>query len=304
MNTAPPFERAFLHPRWWPTWFGIALLWAVCQWPVPWLIAFGEGLGRALGKVAGSRRHVVRTNLRLCFPELSGEKLEAAVDAHFAALGAGAFEAGLTWFASDARLLKHVSFSGLEHLRAAAAQGGVLLFTGHFTTLELGARLVATQFPFHAMYRPIKNPVLNWGIHRWRAARTTLPALPRDNLRQIVKALREGRAIWYAPDQTLASRDAVVIPFLGVPVPTLTATSRLAEMGRARVLPYFPRRIGRRYEVSFMPALEGFPTEDEAADTVRVMRSIEDAVRAAPEQYFWVHRKFKPLTPGAPDPYA
>lgn len=300
------FQRSYLAPRYWPTWLGLGLLWLVCLLPLPWLLRFGEGLGRLLGRRLHSRRKVVRRNLELCFPELSAGEREERVDQHFAALGAGLFEAGLAWFASDARLRRHGEVVGIEHLQAALADGsGALLLTGHFTTLELGARyVVLAGHSFHAMYRPYSNAVADHYLHHWRAARAGLPALPRDDLRKLVRALRDGRCIWYAPDQTLDERISVFAPFFGVPVRTITATSRLAQMGRARVVPFFPARIDGRYRITFLPALENFPGGDEAVDAARINRVIEQGIRLAPAQYFWVHRRFKFLPPGLPDAYA
>ncbi|MBI3171381.1 MAG: LpxL/LpxP family Kdo(2)-lipid IV(A) lauroyl/palmitoleoyl acyltransferase [Hydrocarboniphaga effusa] len=301
---APPFRARFLGPRYWPSWLGLALLRLLCLLPLPLALAMGERLGTWAGRLAPGRRHVVRVNLQLCFPELDAAAREKLVDEHFRALGAGVIEAGLAWWASDASLSKYGEVAGLEHLDAAMAAGGALLLTGHFTTLELGGRFIAlAQRPFHAMYRPYNNGLVDYFMHRWRQARSRLPALPRDDLRALVRALREGRAIWYAPDQTLDSRHSVFAPFFSVPTLTITATSRLARMGRARVVPYFPQRVGGRYRVTFYPALENFPTEDEAADAARVNHAIEQGIRQAPAQYFWVHRRFKARPPGAPAVY-
>lgn len=305
MDAAPPFQWTFLHPRYWPTWAGLGVLRLLCLFPIPWLIALGHALGRFAGRRLRSRRHVVTVNLKLCFPELTPAQRDELADAHFAALGAGLFEAALAWFASDARLARYVRVEGLEHLDSVLARKqGALLLTGHFTTLELGARYVnVAGRPFHAMYRPINNQLMDYFMHRWRARRSGLPALPKDDLKKLVRALREGRCIWYAPDQALDLRGALKIPFMGVPVLTLTATSRLAQLGRCAVVPYFPRYENGRYIVSFLPALENFPSGDDAADALRVNAAIEQGVRAAPAQYFWVHRRFKPFNAGDVDVY-
>jgi Kdo2-lipid IVA lauroyltransferase/acyltransferase len=301
---APPFQAKFLGPRYWPTWLGIGVLRLICLLPIPALVRLGEGIGWLVGRLWQKRRYVVRVNLRLCFPELDAAALEQAVDAHFQALGVGMFEACLAWWASDARLRRNSEVIGIEHLDAAMANGtGVLLLTGHFTTLELGARRVAIERPFHAMYRPLNNPLVDYLMHHWRSLRGGLPAVPRDDLRGLVRALREGRAIWYAPDQTLDFRNSVFVPFFGVPALTIMATSRLARLGRAKVVPYFPARVNDRYVVTFLPALEDFPGADEAADAARINRVIEQGVRAAPPQYFWVHRRFKWRPPGEKDVY-
>ncbi|HVT35579.1 MAG TPA: hypothetical protein VHE37_08345, partial [Nevskiaceae bacterium] len=262
-------------------------------------------LGRFIGRRMRRRRHVVDVNLRLCFPQLTADERARLTSAHFAALGRGLFESGLAWFASDRRLAPHGRVEGLEHFHGATRNGrGALLLTGHFTTLEIGARyLCIAGVPFHAMYRPINNAVIDFCMHRWRQRRSGLPALPKDDLKKLVRALRGGASIWYGPDQTLELRGALKVPFFGVPVLTVTATSRLAELGRAAVVPYMPRREGAKYIVQFQPALEPFPTGDDLADTTRVNHAIEAGVLAAREQYFWVHRRFKPFRPGDVDVY-
>lgn len=302
---APRFQWAFLSPRHWPTWLGLAVLRLLCLLPLPWLVRLGEGLGWLFGRLVPGRRHIVRVNLSLCFPGQTPGALERQVNAHFRALGAGIFEACLAWWASDARLRRHSEVLGLEHLDRAMADGaGVLLLTGHFTTLELGGRLIkAAGRTMHGMYRPLKNPLMNYLVHGWRCTAGGRPALPREELRPLVRALREGHAVWYGPDQTLDRRDGVFVPFFGVPVLMITATSRLAQMGRARVVPYFPQRIGTRYRIDIQPALADFPSGDDAADAARVLHAIEEGVRQAPEQYFWVHRRFKVRPPGTPELY-
>lgn len=302
---APTLQARHFHPRTWPTWLGIGLIWLLSWLPLPLLRGLGAVLGWLAGRLLRSRRHIVRVNLQLCFPQQSPREIEAACDAHFRDLGAGVFESAAAWFAPDWRLRRWGQVEGLEHLDAAQADGsGVLLLTGHFTTLEIGARFVClAQRPFHAMYRPYSNAVLDYFMHHWREGRSGLPALPRDDLRQLVKALRQGHAIWYAPDQTLDPRISVYAPFFGVPVGTITATSRLAQMGRAKVVPYFPERRGGRYIVRFHPALENFPSGDELADAARINQVIEQGILAAPSQYFWVHRRFKRVPPGTPNPY-
>lgn len=301
---APPFHAAFLAPRYWPTWLGIGVLKALSLLPLPLLLALGEGIGWLAGRLWQKRRHVVRVNLKLCFPELAGAALEREVDAHFKALGAGIFEACLAWWASDERLRQYGEVVGLEHLDAAMANGtGALLLTGHFTTMELAARFIALHRDFHAMYRPINNGLIDYFMHRWRQRRSGLPALPREDLRGLVRALREGRAIWYGPDQTLDFRNSVFVPFFGVPTLTITATARLAQMGRCKVVPYFPARVNGRYRVTFYPALDNFPSGDDAADARRINAAMEDGIRAAVPQYFWVHRRFKWRPPGEQDVY-
>lgn len=305
LNPAP-VPRSLLAPRYWPAWFGLGLLWLLSFLPLPLLRAIGAGLGELFHLLVPSRRRIVRINLRLCFPELDEPARRRLARAHFHALGAGLMEVPVAWFASDRRLRRCTEFEGIEHVHAAQADGsGALLLTGHFTTMELGCRLVhLAGFPFHGMYRRADNLFADYWMCRLREARLGLPMVPKEDLKRIVRLLRGGGRVWYGPDQTLEAANAVFVPFFGEPVLTLTATSRLAQMGRARVVPYFPQRRGGRYRIVFKPALEQFPSGDDTADAARINRLLEDAIRAVPEQYFWVHRRFKDGPPGRRDPYA
>ena len=305
-SDAPPFTWRLLSPRWWPTWLAVGLIRALTWLPIRVQLGFGAWLGRSVGRLARERREVVRVNLGLCFPQMPQAQRETLVDQHFAALGRGLFETALAWFASDARLMPRFEIEGREHLDAAVASGqGLLLLTGHFSTLEIGARIVCSQagLPFHAMYRPYDNALMDFFMHRWRERRSGLPALPRDDLRRLVKALRQGRAIWYAPDQTLDVRMAVFAPFFGVPTLSLTATSRLARMGRARVLPFMPQRTADGWRVRFFPMIEDFPGEDELDNATRINQALEQGIAAAMPEYFWVHKRFKRRPPGEPRVY-
>lgn len=305
---APPFRAAYLGPRYWLVWIGLAVMGLLHLLPIRWQLGLGEWLGHRLGRLAKSRRRIVGANLRVAYPERSEIEREALVDAHFAALGRGLFEAALAWWSPDWRLRGLGRVEGIEHLRAVQSQGqGALLLTGHFTTLELGARfLCLAGVDFHAMYRPYENGLMDYFMHRWRERRSRLPALPRDELRTLVKALRGGAAVWYAPDQTLDLRVSVYVPFFGKSVATIVATSKLAQMGRAAVVPYFPSyQGGGRWKVVIEPALADFPGPEQNADAARVNAVLEAGIRAhAPAEYFWVHRRFKQVPPGEPDIYA
>ena len=119
-----------------------------------------------------------------------------------------------------------------------------------------------------------------------------------------MRVLRAGEAVWYGPDQTLDTTGSVFVPFFGRPALALTATGKLAQLGRASVLPYYPRYLGKgRWKVTILPPLDNFPSGDDTADAARVNRLLEDAVRAAPLEYFWLHRKYKFQPPGIEPPY-
>ena len=306
--TPPPFRPVLIAPRHWPVWLGLGLMRLLHGLPIRVQLQLGEWLGALVARVVPGRRRVVAANLKVAFPDLTHDERRKRLHAHFRAVGRGAFETAIAWWSSDARLAAHGSVQGLEHLRALAEKKqGALLLTGHFTTLELGARFLAIAgVDFHAMYRPYENPVMDYLMHRWRQRRSRLPALPREELRPLVKSLREGRLVWYAPDQTLDARVSVYVPFFGKDVLTIVATSKLAAMGRAAVVPYFPAYLGQgRYRVVVEAPLADFPGPDEVADAARVNTVLEDGIRAhGPAEYFWVHRRFKAVPPGQPDIYA
>ncbi len=271
-----------------------------------WQLTLGDQFGRWIGKIARRRRRIAATNLALCFPELSPTQQAGLLEEHFAALGIGLFETAMAWWASDEKLRGLARVVGADYLQQALDRGkGVILLTGHFTTLELGARFVTWHQPFHALYRPHKNAFYEAVMYRERARRSRLPPLAREDLRGLLRALKKGRAIWYAPDQNHGSRNSIFVPFFGIPTCTITATARLAALSGAAVVPYFPRRLPGTagYEVVILPALEHFPSTDLIADTQRINALLESHIRQAPEQYLWVHRRFKTRPPGSPRLY-
>ena len=300
------FNWPFLAPRYWPIRLGLGMMKLMVALPFRGQIAVGDWIGRLLSHIARRRRRIAAINLDLCFPELSPTEREALLEAHFAALGIGLFETAMAWWAPDEKLRDLVQVAGAEHLDQALARGkGVILLTGHFTLLELGARFMTMQQPFHVMYRPHKNPLYESAQRRQREWRSRLPPLRHDDLRGLLRAFKQGRAVWYAPDQNHGLRNSVFVPFFGIPTCTITATSRLTELRGAAVVPYFPRRLpgAAGYEITILPALENFPSGDVIADITFINELLEQYIRQAPEQYLWVHRRFKTRPPGSPGIY-
>ncbi len=300
----PRYRQRYLAPRYWLTWLSLLLVQMLTWLPLRLTRPFGRGLGWLLGRVMRERRHVTDVNLMLCLPELDAAARRRMVDAHFKAMGAAIFETAFAWFASDARIRRLGRVEGLEHLDAVQQQGqGALLLTGHFSWLELGARVLAVQRPFHAMYRHVNNPLIDDWMFSARLQRTRRQPLPKRDIKTLIRALREGEAIWYAPDQTLGREAGLFLPMFGQPVWTLTATARLAKLGRARVVPYFTTFEHGQYVVRVQAPLEQFPSGDDAADARRVNDLIEAAARTSPQAYFWGHRRFKVRPPDREDPY-
>ena len=300
------FSWHFLAPRYWPVWLGLGAMKGMAALPFRWQLFAGRQAGYWASKIMRRRRRIAAINLALCFPELSLEQRADLLEEHFAALGIGLFETAMAWWAPDEKLRGLARVEGTEHLEHALARGrGVILLTGHFTTLELGARFITWRNSFHAMYRSHKNALYEAVMRRERERRSRLPPLPHEDLRGLLRAFKRGRAVWYAPDQNHGLRNSVFVPFFGVPACTVAATSRLAALSGAAVVPYFPRRLAGAagYEVTILPALENFPSGDVASDTQRINELLEQHIRQAPAQYLWVHRRFKTRPPGSPRIY-
>jgi KDO2-lipid IV(A) lauroyltransferase len=292
-------------PRYWPTWLMLGLLWLVTRLPYAWQLAIGRQFGRLALHLTRRRRRIAEVNIELCFPEQPDAERRRRLSEHFESLGIGLIEFALAWWGTAAKLAPLATIRGLEHLHSALEAGnGVLLLSAHFTTLEIGGRLLAAHTPFHVLYREHKHPVLEQVMGR---ARTRLyeRAIPRNDMRGLLNSLKENRAVWFAPDQDHGETGSVFVPFFGIPAATLTTTSRIAAISGARVVPFFQRRLPghRGYELELLPALEDFPGEDVTRDTARIMHLIETRVRQQPEQYLWAHRRFKTRPAGAAPVY-
>ncbi|HEY2275069.1 MAG TPA: LpxL/LpxP family Kdo(2)-lipid IV(A) lauroyl/palmitoleoyl acyltransferase [Steroidobacteraceae bacterium] len=295
-----------LAPRYWPTWAGIGLLRLLALLPFAWVVAVGGMLGRLMRLAAPRFVRTARRNLELCFPELERAARERLLDRHFASLGIALLEVPLAWWSSPQRIDRLAHVQGREHLEAARARGrGVILLTAHFTPMEMAGRVLASVAPVGFLYRPTSNEVLAYALNRFRSAHGGHP-IARDDIRAFINALRNEECVWYAPDQSYRKKGAEMVRLFGIPAATNTLTSRLARMTGAPVLPYFLQRMPgtQGYRAVIHPPLEGFPSDDAVADTERFNHLIEAQVRLVPEQYLWIHRRFKGLSEDYPDYYA
>lgn len=301
------FRAYFLHPRFWLLWLGLGLLWLVIQLPYRVLLGLGRALGRLMYRLAGSRRRIAARNLELCFPGLSNAERERLLKENFASNGIALFEMAMSWWWPQARLQRLAHIEGLEHLRQAQAEGqGVILMALHFTTLEIGAALLGQRHTIDGMYREHKNPVFDFVQRRGRERHNRdATAIEREDVRAMLKVLRAGRAIWYAPDQDYGRKQSLFVPLFGIQAATVTATSKFARLGRARVVPFTQQRLadGSGYRLVIHPPLEDFPGESDEADCLRLNRWVEEVVRLNPEQYLWAHRRFKTRPEGEPSLY-
>lgn len=283
-----------LSPRTWPTWLAVGLGWTVARWPWWLQRRAGPVLGRTLMHLLRSRRRVAETNLALCFPGLDDDARASLLRRNFESLGLGVFEFLRAWWGRLAPVDRGCEISGLEHLQAAQAGGrGVILVSAHFTTLEVCLRLLCQHIELGAMYRPHEQAAMEWAVKRGRL-RHAKAMFARDELRPAIRHLKQGGVLWFAPDQETRRGDSVFVPFFGRPALSLTSTHQLARLGNAAVLPLFHERLDDgRYRLEIGAPLEGFPTRDATADTARIMATLEGLIRRRPEQYLWLHQRFK-----------
>ena len=263
--------------------------------PSPVQIALGRATGWLVWHVASRRRRITLKNLELCFPELDAAARLHLAREHFASMGMAIIEFGMCWWASPERIAKLGPVEGVEHLKAARAKGkGVILLAGHFTTLEICGRMLGLHTDLYLLYRPIPNPVIEY-VQRTAREKLFDLAIQRNDVRTLLRGLKEGKPIWYATDQGYRGKNSLMVPFFGIPAPTNAAITRLSESSGAPVVPLFGERLpGKQgYKVTIHPALEDFPSADPAADMLLLNRSLEAHIRHVPDQYLWSHDRFK-----------
>jgi len=301
----PPAPRPSFAPRNWPGWAGVGAIWLLGRLPRGLAVWLTEATGGMLYRLAGRRRAIAERNLERCFPDLEPSRRQAILRDHFRSVGRMLAETAWSWSRRDALIDRIGEVHGLGHVEAAERAGrGVLLVTSHVTCLEIGARVAARHVWGSGIYRPLGNEVLEWYQNRCRA-RFCRSMLGKRNLRAAIRLLREGGVLWYAPDQDFGPEQSVFVPFFGIPAATLLATHRLPKLTGCAVVMMFPcyDRATGKYHVEFLPRLEDYPSDDPAADLARINAMIEDQVRRFPEQYWWIHRRFKTRPDGEPPFY-
>ena len=292
-------------PRYWLTWLGIGFLRALEPLPYSWQLCVGRTIGRIARVLPLPQVRIARRNIDLCLPELSAAERDDLLKRHFESLGIGVCETAVTWWSDNDRVRSLAQVEGADHLHRALARGrGAILVGGHFTTIEIGTRILGTVVPLNVLFRATRDEVLS-DFMADHIAHNAARAIKHDDIRTLVRALRENGAVWYAPDQSYRNKGAAMVPFFGIPAATTTSTSRLARMTGAAVLTYFPLRLPgtQGYRVFIGPELQNFPSEDPVADTARFGSLLEAQIRDHPEQYLWIHRRFKGLSADYPNYY-
>lgn len=298
--------RLYASPKYWIT----ALLLSILRlfhkiFPYHFKLRVLQALGRIAYRANGTRRDIARVNIALCYPDMSSTDRDAMVRRNFEHFFVAFLELAISWWGKDEGMLDNVSFIGGEHLDEAMAQGdGVILIGAHFSTIELGAALIrqytGEDVALHVVYREQKNALFNERMLCGRGQHVQ-SCINSKNSRQIIKAIRLKQIVWYAPDHDHGLKNTVFAPFFGHPAATLTTTSTLAKISGAKVIMMgnYRKSDNSGYCVKFQPPLDNFPSDDDLEDATRVNQLIEAAISEAPDQYMWIHRRFK-TQPGLP----
>lgn len=291
----PIFTKRLLHPRYWLTWFGISILYLIVLLPYPVIYQLGKGLGLLSMKLIGKRKETARQNLKLCFPDKSQQERDKILRDNFISTGLAIFETGMAWFWSDKRLKKHSSIEGDLHITQIQQSGqGVLLIGIHFLTLELGARILGMSHPGVGVYRPNDNPVMDYVQLKGRL-KSNKYMLERYNTKGMIRALKNGELLWYAPDHDYGPKNSVFAPLFAVEKAATTIGTRiLVKLSQPAIIPFTPKREKNgHYTVYVTPELKGYPIDDDVLAATFMNKAIEHEILKAPEQYMWLHRRFK-----------
>jgi len=292
------------RPAFWshlPAWLLFAFCWLLAHLPYRLLLSFGRGLGCLFKILFKSRRAVIEKNIQSCFPELTEPEQQVLIRQNYRETGMMVSQTLRTFLNRSPQPFKDLEVEGKEHLeKALAAKQGILLVSGHFTALDVGGRAICEQFPIAGVYRPHKNPVQEYVVKKARLNYADA-MFSRDELKGMVKYLKSGGILWYAPDQDYRRGQSIFTDFFGTPASTITATHQLARISGCQVMFYAVKRIDQQpfYQLSVSAPLADFPSKDVQADTQRVNNQIEQMVKQSPEQYLWLHKRFKTRPPGS-----
>ncbi|MBA6347614.1 MULTISPECIES: LpxL/LpxP family Kdo(2)-lipid IV(A) lauroyl/palmitoleoyl acyltransferase [unclassified Colwellia] len=300
----PDFKISFLLPKYWLTWFGVIVLYTISWLPYKLQLMLGRMLGRLLYKIGSSRKTVAMKNLQLCFPEMSAQERTRILKKNFENTGIALFETGMGWWWPDWRVRRKTKIVGLEHLEKAHREGkGVLLLTMHYLSVEINCRGMGTGHPTVVFYRPHNNQLMEFFQFRGRG-RSNKYMLGKRDVKGLMKALRDKEVCIYLPDQDYGRNRSLFVPFFAVPdAATTTGTLIFARQKNVQSHILIPTRNddGSGYTLEIKPMMENFPTDNDEADVIRINQELEKAIMFKPEQYMWLHRRFK-TRPNEDDP--
>jgi lauroyl/myristoyl acyltransferase len=291
-------------PRYWGSWAALAFLFVLAALPLRVSRAVGAALGLLLYAANAKRRAIARVNIALCFPELSERERRRFLRRHYVASGQAYTDLGLLAFGARQRVLGAARVHGLKPYLQLAREGRpIILLAPHLVGMNFGGAVVSSHHVTFSMYKSQRNRLINWFLNRGRM-RFAARLLARDQgLRPVLRALKDGLAFYYLPDEDFGPANSVFAPFFGVPTATLATLGRLADSADAAVVPCFACITPRGYDVHLLPPLENFPSGDRVRDAARMNQAMEAGIRLAPEQYLWTFKLFRTRPAGEPALY-
>jgi KDO2-lipid IV(A) lauroyltransferase len=300
-----------LKPKYWSTWLLVPFLWLLALFPMPMVYGLGTALGNLTYRIAHSRRKITLRNLELCFPDRSPKEIQTLAKETFRNITRVALSSGIVWWSSRSRLTRLVQVKGSVHYERALKSGrNLIVLAPHFVSLEIGGIYLSTRSPLVSVYQHSRNPVFDRLTRAGRSRFGNVLFERKSDPRNLIREMKKGAPLYYLPDQDPGiqwdPRRAVFAPFFGIQTATWATLARLANLTNALVLPCATKLLstGQGFELNFGSPLEDFPSDDPVLDATRMNEAIEDFVRDMPDQYFWVHKRFKTQPPGGQDYYA
>ena len=293
----------FLGPKHWLSWgaMGVAYLLSYLPW------CGQKFLGKILGTIhyalSSNRKNICHVNLKICFPDMTDAERTRLAKAHFKSMGIGVFETFASWFQNQKKFQSRVTFEGQDVIDRVLAKGrGCILISGHFSSLDICGGQMPRFIDVHPIYKLQSNPVMNWVMERQRQAIFS-KTIERTNMREVLKSLKQNKAVWYAVDQDYGRKNSVFAPFYGRQCATIAHIGRIANMTNAPVVLYDYGRTEKGFHLS-LTEIENYPTQDDVVNATRINELMEAIIAPKKEQYFWSHRRFKTQpVPGDPSPY-
>ncbi len=299
-------DKQFLALRYWPTWLGLALLRVFSLLPLPVIHGLGVLLGKIFYGLIATRRNIALRNVSACLPEKSSDEHVRIVKQNFEEISKALLTTGFNWWASEKRMRAYTHRRGWHHFEQAKQAGeNVILLAPHFLSLETGGMMFSLDHSVVGMYQRPRNELIRPFLVRGRSRFKGSLVERGGKLRELIRLIRTGEPFYYLPDQAPGSGQGVFAPFFGIQTATFSMLGKFAKLGNAKVIPFVSLQLpnGRGYEVILKPPFENFPTGDEVKDAATMNEKIAEIVREYPEQYFWVHKRFKTQPEGEPDFY-
>ena len=268
--------------------------------PFHWILKLGHILGVFLYFLPSKRSVIAIKNIDLCFPTLSDFEKKKLLKKHFSSLGIGLLEVAMVRWKSNKAFKKLITVNGLDHLRNAVKKDkGVILMSAHFTSLEVSAligrkEIVSDLPPLVGMYRLGSNEIINQFFRQARL-RSVEGLVTKFEVKSLIKALKEKKIIWYASDQNFTGKNAIELDFFNQKAMTNTAITRFIEITGCSVLPFFPTRLENHqgYSLTIYPEINYAASQDPESFLKEFYRVLEEHIKKNPEQYYWIHRRFK-----------